>query len=63
VTVAMPVGGNPNRISWHVRYDNLAALEDTQGKLLQDKKYLDMIASSADCFIAGSVHDEIWRLL
>jgi hypothetical protein len=63
VKIGMPIGGNPNRIGWYVQYENLAALEDTQAKLLQDQKYLELIAKSADNFIPGSVHDEIWRLL
>jgi len=27
-----------------------------------DQKYMELIAKSADNFIAGSLHDEIWRL-
>jgi hypothetical protein len=63
VKVGMPIGGNPNRICWFVKYENLAALEDTQGKLLQDQKYMELIAGSAANFIAGSMHDDIWRVL
>jgi hypothetical protein len=63
VKIGMPIGGNPNRIGWFLQYENLAALEDTQAKLLADQKYMELIAKSADNFIAGSLHDEIWRLL
>jgi hypothetical protein len=63
VKIGTPIGGNPSRIGWFVQYENLAALEDTQAKLLQDQKYLEIITKSADNFIPGSVHDEIWRLL
>jgi hypothetical protein len=63
VKIGMPIGGNPNRIGWFLQYQNLAALEDTQAKLLQDQKYMELIAKSADNFIAGSLHDEIWRQL
>jgi hypothetical protein len=63
VKIGMPVGGNPNRIGWYVQYENLAVLEDTQARLFQDQKYMELIARSAENFIAGSVHDEIWRLL
>jgi hypothetical protein len=63
VKIAMPVGGNPNRISWYVQYESLAVLEDTQVRLMQDQKYMEMIARAADNFIAGSVQDEIWRQL
>jgi hypothetical protein len=63
VQVGIPIGGNPNRVGWSVRYDSLAALETIQTKMLADQKYLDMVARGADNFIAGSVHDEIWRML
>ena len=63
VKVGMPIGGNPNRVGWFVQYENLAALEDTQGKLLQDQKYMELIAGAAANFIAGSMHDDIWRVL
>jgi hypothetical protein len=63
VKIGMPIGGNPNRIGWFVQYENLAALEDTQGKLMQDQKYMELIAAAAANFIAGSMHDEIWRVL
>ena len=32
-------------------------------KVLADKQYLELVARSADNFIAGSIHDEIWRAL
>jgi hypothetical protein len=63
VRVGTPIGGNPNRIAWYVQYESLAALEDTQAKLLADQKYMELIGKSAENFIAGSVHDDIWRLL
>ena len=61
VKVAVPVGGNPNRIAWSVQYENLGALEAQQIKLMADAKYMEIVAKSADNFIAGSVRDEIWR--
>jgi hypothetical protein len=63
VQVGIPIGGNPNRVGWSVRYDSLAALETIQTRLLADVKYMDMVARAADNFMAGSVHDEIWRIL
>ena len=50
-------------VAWYVQYESLAALEDTQAKLLADQKYMELIGKSAENFIAGSVHDDIWRLL
>ena len=63
VKVAVPVGGNPNRIVWSLQYDNLGALETQQTKLMADTKYMDMVAKGSDNFIPGSVHDEIWRAI
>ena len=62
VKIGTPIGGNPNRITWFVQYESLAILEDTQAKLTLDQKYMELIAKSADNFIPGSMHDEIWRL-
>jgi len=61
VSTAIPVGGNPNRIGWAARYDNLGALEAMQMKLMADPKYMELVAKGAENFIAGTVHDEIWR--
>jgi hypothetical protein len=63
VGIAVPVGGNPNRIGWAARYDNLAAMEAATDKLMADPKYLELVSKGADNFIAGSVHDEIWRTI
>jgi hypothetical protein len=61
VDVLRPIGGNPNRIAWRVRYDDLAALEANQLRSQADAKYMELIGTGADLFIAGSVHDELWR--
>jgi uncharacterized protein YbjT (DUF2867 family) len=63
VSVVMPVGGNPSRVAWSAQYADLAALESGFNKLLADPKYLEMITRGAENFIAGSVHDEIWRTI
>lgn len=63
VSVAVPVGGNPNRIGFAARYENLGALEAAQLKLAADAHYTEMVSQGADNWIAGSVHDEIWRTL
>jgi len=59
--VVMPIGGNPGRIGWTTRYDNLGAVETVMGKLMADPKYAEVTAKGAEIFIAGSMHDEIWR--
>jgi hypothetical protein len=63
VSVAVPVGGNPMRVGWAARYDNLGAMEATMGKLMADPKYVELSARGAENFIPGSVHDEIWRAI
>jgi hypothetical protein len=60
VTVAVPVGGNPNRVGWATQYENLAGLEEMMGKLMADEKYLELVANGSVNFNAGSVHDDIW---
>ncbi len=59
--VAVPVGGNPHRVSWRGTYRSLAEMEEFQGKTLRDPQYLAILAKSGSLFIAGSVVDEIWR--
>jgi hypothetical protein len=61
--VGMPIGGNPHRIGWSAQYEDLGALEATMTKLTSDAKYHEILAKSADLFIAGSAHDEMWRSL
>jgi hypothetical protein len=63
VQIAVPVGGNPNRLGFSVRYENLGALEAAQVKLTSDPKYMELAANGAENFVAGSFHDEIWRIL
>lgn len=63
VTIAMPVGGQSNRIGWFIEYENLAALDDTQTKLLKDAEYLEVTAKGGENFIGGSLNDFIWRTL
>jgi len=59
--VLIPVGGNPHRIAWSTRYADMAAMDATSTRMLADPKYLALLAGAAECFIAGSVHDAIWR--
>ena len=61
--VMMPVGGNPHRICWYSSYETLGAMETFQSKTMGDPKYLAILAKGAANFIAGSVHDDIWRSL
>jgi hypothetical protein len=63
VTVGMPVGGQASRIGWFVEYENLAQLDETQTKLLQDAEYLALTTKGAENFVAGSLADNIWRVI
>jgi hypothetical protein len=59
--VLMPIGGNPNRIGWHTRYDSLAQWEAATAKLLTDKVYVELLAKQSNTFLPGTVHDDLWR--
>lgn len=61
--VMVPVGGNPNRVAWTTRYENLGSFEQFQSAVSADMTYLQMVAGGADNFIAGSVEDAIWKLV
>jgi hypothetical protein len=63
VAICLPIGGNPNRIGWHTMYASLADLETTMAKLMADPEYMALIAANAANMIAGSVYDDIWRVL
>jgi hypothetical protein len=59
--VMMPVGGNPHRVAWRAEYSGLAAMEESQTKFMADPKYLELLSTGGDNFIAGSLTDSIWR--
>lgn len=61
--VLLPIGGNPQRIAWSARYKDLAALEAVTTKLTADKKYWEIVGKHSDNFVAGSMHDSIWRIV
>jgi len=63
LSITMPMAGNPNCIGWAARYENLTALEAKMAAITSDPQYKDMVAKGAENFIAGSIHDEIWRTL
>ena len=63
VKIGMPIGGNPHRISWFSQHESLAAYEATTSKILSDAKYLEIIGKAAEYFVAGSLHDDIHRLI
>jgi hypothetical protein len=61
IEIALPIGGNPNRIAWSVRYADMAAMEAMQEKMLRDAKYQQIVAKGADFLISGATRDSLWR--
>ncbi|MEY4736468.1 MAG: hypothetical protein RL302_787 [Pseudomonadota bacterium] len=61
--VMVPVGGNPSRVAWTTRHENLGVFEQFQSTVSADMAYLQMVAGGADNFIAGSLEDSIWKLV
>ena len=61
IEILRPVAGNPNRVSFVGRYKDLAEFDAVATKSLADPKYLELLLTGADLFIAGSINDEIWR--
>jgi hypothetical protein len=61
VGVNVPIGGNPFRIAWVAAEPDLASVEATWAKLMASADYMKMAEGSADYFLPGSAHDEMWR--
>jgi hypothetical protein len=61
--VLVPIGGDPNRIAWHARYDSVAEWDAVTSKLLTDKLYVELVSKQNNTFLPGSVHDALWRSL
>ena len=60
--VLRPIGGNPARVAWTARYKSLAAMEAVNAKLADDKAYQAMVDKHSAEFVAGSIHDSIWKV-
>jgi hypothetical protein len=63
LSIAMPLAGNPNRIGWAARYENLGQFEAKMSALAADQRYIELVSKGSENFIPGTVHDEIWRTL
>ncbi|MCC7100726.1 MAG: hypothetical protein IT500_14170 [Rubrivivax sp.] len=61
VAVALPVAGNPNRVSWTAHFESLADFERTMDRLRLDAPYGELVAKGGMNFIPGTVFDELWR--
>ncbi|HWR88171.1 MAG TPA: hypothetical protein VN277_07120 [Acidiferrobacterales bacterium] len=56
-----PVGGNPSRVAWLGRYNDLAAYGEKMNALAADKRFAELSAKTADLWVPGSMHDDIWQ--
>ena len=61
--VLTPIGGNPQRIAWSIRYGDLAAMESFFNELTADPRHWELVNGAAECFIPGTTHDSIWKTL
>lgn len=61
--VSMPVGGNPHRLAWRTSYPSLEALEQFTAATMADPQYLAILHKGGDLFVAGTLNDELWRVL
>jgi len=61
IDLLRPIGGNPNRIAFTSSYKDLTEFERILNKSSADQKYMQLVASGADCWIPGSLNDEMWR--
>jgi hypothetical protein len=61
IDLLRPIGGNPLRLAFRSGYKDLAEFEKLLNKSSADQKYLELLASGADCWIPGSLSDEIWK--
>jgi hypothetical protein len=61
IDLLRPIGGNPLRLASVSSYKDLAEFEKILNKSSSDQKYLELLASGADCWIPGSLNDQIWR--
>ena len=61
--VLMPIGGNPQRVAWFCRFNDLEDLEAMKSKLMSDPDYMNLAKEGSNNFIEGSIHDEIWAAI
>ena len=63
IVVSRPLAGNPTRIFWHARHDDLQAYERDHRTINTDGEFLQMLGEASHCFIAGTTHDEILQTI
>jgi len=61
VAVAVPMAGNPNRVGWTARFENMGEFGSTMDRLRGDAQYGELVAKGGMHLIPGTVFDELWR--
>jgi hypothetical protein len=56
-----PVGGNPQRIAWCTRYQDLAAYEAGWAKIGADPRFAQAMQKTPEIFIPGSMQEVLWQ--
>jgi hypothetical protein len=59
----MEVGGTYGTIVWFSDFPDMAALEASNGMLLADAGFNDLVNSAATLFDTGSARDRMFRLM
>jgi hypothetical protein len=54
---------NKSDMFWTVDFESMAAMEETWGKILQDKKYWEFIEAGKDFWVDGSLQDNLFMAL
>jgi hypothetical protein len=57
ITVHRQIGGNPFRIIWVNRFDDMMAYSAFMEATMSDPKYLEILQNAGDLFTEGSVSD------
>lgn len=63
INVSRPLAGNPTRIFWYAKHDDLQAYERDHRAINTDGEFLQMLGEHSHCFIAGTTHDEILQTI
>lgn len=59
----VPFGGNPYRMGWMSRYDDMNALDTLHQRVLADQQYWKIINEYKETFLPASIDDQVWRTI
>lgn len=57
ITAHRQIGGNPFKIVWVNRFENMTAYETFTGAIMSDPKYHEILANAGDLFTESSLSD------